>query len=314
MPPPAPVSPICVQCGAPIPAGMMFCTRCGAPAPPPQPAKPPKKKMSKGTRAAIISVISLVVVVAIGLGSFLIIRDSNYKKAVDLMNDGQYLEAQEAFEAKLIADYKDSAENAAFCRNSIIYEEADAALADRNYEKALSLFGQIPGFKDDVNEKHQFCQDFIDAIALFDEGSFWKARVAFGDLTYSVYDNGDASEWRDRCKQTTPGTGILERGTGFKNGEIPFLIQNKSYLYNVYVEIYTADNDFWCSIFVGADDFQIILLPSGSYSLNIAKGLDWYGTKDYFGEGLFTTYAFPYVQNGKSVFDFTSSQGYTLTP
>lgn len=67
---------------------------------------------------------------------------SDYKKAAQLMADGDYAAASEMFKA--LGDYEDSADQAKECD----YQIAKAAFDSREYEKAIELFTALGDYQD----------------------------------------------------------------------------------------------------------------------------------------------------------------------
>lgn len=304
MAPMPPVSSPCGRCGAPIPAGVMFCNNCGTPVPPPQPARPPKKKLSKGALAAIISVVSLVVLVAGLFTGYLILRSSRYDKAVQAMNNGQYLDAQEAFESWILANYKDSADNAQFCRQTLLYNQATDALARADYTTAADLFKQIPGFQD-ADSLYTHCQDFLAAIAYYDGGQYWKAYDAF-----SMLSGDDAEIWMQKCIQFSPSEGIVEQGSAYATGNVDLTIDSWS-ASNIYFSIYSIDGGYWGSVYIEAWSDFTVSLPAGTYYFNVAFGRDWFGSEDLFGQGFNSSYYEHMDLGGQTEFPLVSNGQYT---
>ncbi len=70
---------------------------------------------------------------------------SDYKKAAQLMADGDYAAASEMFKA--LGDYEDSADQAKECD----YQIAKAAFNSREYEKAIELFTALGDYQDSAD-------------------------------------------------------------------------------------------------------------------------------------------------------------------
>lgn len=72
-------------------------------------------------------------------------NSSDYKKAAQMMADGDYAAASEMFKA--LGDYEDSADQAKECD----YQIAKAAFDDGEYEKAIELFTSLGDYQDSAD-------------------------------------------------------------------------------------------------------------------------------------------------------------------
>ena len=118
----------------------------------------------------ILSLI-LVLVMILGLTGC---DSAAYKKAMELFEAGNYVEAKAIFSE--LRDYKDSAERIIDCDNGILYENASAAYADGKYATAIALFKKLGDYSDST-EKVKECYiamhgkdayDFISSLEVGD--------------------------------------------------------------------------------------------------------------------------------------------------
>ena len=82
-----------------------------------------------------------------------IIPNSNYNKAIALMNEGKYSEAIVAFEE--FEGYKDSIEQIVNCENGIIenkYQSAIVLMEANKYQEAIEAFEELDGYKDSAGK------------------------------------------------------------------------------------------------------------------------------------------------------------------
>ncbi len=131
-------------------------------------AKKTKKLLSIAI-PAVIAVIAIVLVV-----TKIVIPNSNYNAAVDLMNSGKYEEAITAFKA--MDGYKDSADKISECK----YKAAVELLESGKYEEAIAAFEAMNGYKDSA-DKISECK-YRAAVALIESGKYTEAIAALDAL------------------------------------------------------------------------------------------------------------------------------------
>ena len=141
------------------------------------------KKIASIAIPAIAVCIAIVVVI-----NTVIIPNNEYKKAVALMDAGQYKEAIAAFEA--LDGHKDSEEKIADCETAILDEKYDAAVALMDagqYSEAITAF-KVLGTHRDSAQKVADCttaildREYDEAVALMDAGKYEAAISAFEKL------------------------------------------------------------------------------------------------------------------------------------
>lgn len=134
------------------------------------------KKAKKA--AKIASIVAVAITVAALLTTKVIIPNSKYNAAVDLMEARQYTDAISAFEA--MGGYKDSVDQIMECR----YLYATTLLESEQLNQAMSLFSALGNYKDS-KERLAACQTAIKdgqydaAVKLLNAGKDWEAYDAF---------------------------------------------------------------------------------------------------------------------------------------
>ena len=148
--------------------------------------KPSKKKNSTGLLIALCAVI--IAAASYFAATKVLIPTVNYNAAVELMENGRYEEAIEAFEA--LDGYKDSADKIRECGTAILeigYNNAIALMNEGKYEEAIAALENLNEYKDS-NEQIAACEAAITdnkynaAIALMDGGKYEEAIAAFEAL------------------------------------------------------------------------------------------------------------------------------------
>ena len=166
-------------------------------------------KKAKKKKKIIAAVIAAVVALGIGvtvLTVTVIIPESKYNSAVELMNSGKYDEAITAFEA--MDGYKDSAEQITKCETGIKENKYNAAVelyTEGKYDEAYNAFFELDGYKDSSDKLAEMIAEpasisaknsaFISAghdhtVGLKKDGTV----VAVGD---NYYGQCNVSGWRD---------------------------------------------------------------------------------------------------------------------
>lgn len=103
---------------------------------------------------------------------------SDYKKATESFNSGNYAEAQSMFEA--LGDYKDSADMLKECK----YNIAKAEMENENYEIALEAFEALGDYKDsaDLAKDSSIALQYSNGIGLFTVGDLKEAEELFKNI------------------------------------------------------------------------------------------------------------------------------------
>ena len=128
----------------------------------------------KKTSSFILVLILATALLLTGCGG----KGSDYKKAMALYEEGQYLEAADQFAA--LGDYEDSQEMVKACR----YEGAKVLLSEGSYDEAKNLFAELGSYEKSADYVLE-C-DYGKACALFESGDYETALPIFESLgTYN---------------------------------------------------------------------------------------------------------------------------------
>lgn len=112
-----------------------------------------QKKAAKAQKILSIAIVAIIAAVAIFfVVTKIVIPNSNYDTAVELMDSGKYEEAIAAFEA--MGDYKDSVDKIDECNKGTDYNTAIKLMESGLYEYAITAFKELGDYKD--------CADKID--------------------------------------------------------------------------------------------------------------------------------------------------------
>ena len=152
-----------------------------------------EKRDRRAIRCTIITLVALVIFVAFLLFKFYVIDPSSkYNDAVDLMNEGKYVEAVSAFTE--LGGYKDSEDKILECK----YNSAITLMNDGKYEEAVSIFTELDGFKDS-KEKIEDCKEeaYNKAVELMNKGEHRKA-ISYLYVSYGFKDS------KELCKEIIP--------------------------------------------------------------------------------------------------------------
>ena len=143
-----------------------------------------KKKKSRKLAAIILSTVMTIIGVALLL-TFVIFPNSRYKNANNLLRNGKYDEAAEAFRA--LGDYKDSKDKAIEAENEKKYSEAMDSLAGGDFKNAESVFLDLNDYKDSKKKakeaKYKWAEERLE------NGYYDIAEKAFTEL--KSYDDSE---------------------------------------------------------------------------------------------------------------------------
>ena len=135
------------------------------------------------------------------------------------------------------------------------------------------------------------------ACALFDEGKFYSAKVAFEQSAY-----GDWEQRAATCVQPMPETGELFHDEAFTsdNMMLNFHVKEENADKGYYITVSTKDGQLVETVFVrGTGDVET-WIPSGEYYVKDSTGLTWYGTDEQFGpDGSYETMIFDKVEGDR---------------
>lgn len=243
----------------------------------------PRRRTSR--RAIVISGVAGVLVLALlagGLWAYISQCQARYQEATALLEAGNYAAAQEVFESKLIANYRDAKEQAVFCRNMIAYLAAQELLSERIYQQAGEAFAAIGGFLD-AEELRQFCEDMIEGMALYEQEDWAGAYECFWR-----YDDEEAQEWAQKCIQTDIPSPVKIIPDKYRTRGIGTLNITNYLGRDIYFEIYSVTNDeLVVGLYLRPNVYKYFHmgLVSGQYRFVLYTGPAWFGFEQKFGAG-----------------------------
>ena len=214
------------------------------------------------------------------------------------------------------------------------YERGAQALAEGDFERAMDILDDIPGFldadalyeeahaaqeakeeeerkrKEEEERKRQeeekarqeaMAKTYKEAEELYDNGEYYKAKLLFESI--SEYE--DAYDRAEACVQPLPETGDYLVSGGSSSS---LTIEAPSGDNAVYIKIYDTDGDTVCKTFIRSGESATVWIDGGTYTMKVAYGTEWYGEIDVFGD--YGTYS--QLMNGDTEL-FELNNGYTYT-
>lgn len=134
------------------------------------------KEKDVNTRAVIISSVSIVVLIIVGIVSYysIIIPNKQYTEAEKLLNNKQYKEAKIAFQK--MYGYKDSEDKA----NEAMYQYATELFDKKQYSNAKEEFATLGDYKDSEDKTKQASYEY--ATELLENKEYSKSASEFWNL------------------------------------------------------------------------------------------------------------------------------------
>ena len=135
------------------------------------------------------------------------------------------------------------------------------------------------------------------ACALFDEGKYYSAKVAFEESAYKDWEQRAAA-----CVQAMPATGELFHDEGLVSDEmgLNFVVNEEDENFGRYISVYTKDNKLAETLFVKGTGTVETWLPGGEYYVKCSMGTEWYGTDEQFGpDGYYESMVFDEVEGDR---------------
>ena len=132
------------------------------------------------------------------------------------------------------------------------------------------------------------------ACALFDEGKYYSAKVAF--------ENSGYKDWEQRaaeCVQPMPETGELYHNADMTsdNMMLNFVMDDADSGTGMYIAVYTKDHTLVETVFIKGAETVETWIPGGEYYIKDSSGKEWYGEDEQFGpDGLYETMVFDEVE------------------
>lgn len=198
-----------------------------------------KHRKAKTKVISIVSIICIVFAFVIVLNS-VIIPNNKYNDAIDLMSNGEYQKAIDAFEG--IIEFKDSG----LKKNDCLYLLAILYKEEGNYENAISLLEQISEYKDskkliDMCKNEELNINYNKAVQLMDNQKYSEAIVKFEELSGFK----DSAEKINEAKYKY----VLANKNNDNETTFSYLKDLKDIAYNDSVELYNDLYDWKVMIF-----------------------------------------------------------------
>ncbi len=135
------------------------------------------------------------------------------------------------------------------------------------------------------------------AVALFNEGKFYSAKVAFENSKYKDWEQRAAA-----CVQPMPETGELFHDANMTSDNmiLTFVVNEEDAAKGLYITVYTKDNVLVESLFIKGTGTVETNIPGGEYYVKDSSGTEWYGTDEQFGpDGNYETMVFDEVEGDR---------------
>ena len=138
---------------------------------------------------------------------------------------------------------------------------------------------------------------YDEAVALFEQGKFYSAKVAFEESEYE--------DWEDRaaaCVQPFPATGELFHKEGVTSDDmrLDLSVYAEDESVGRYISVYTEENELVVTVFIQGSGTVGSWLPGGNYYIRDAAGYEWYGEDEQFGpDGSYEKMVFDEVEGDR---------------
>jgi len=231
----------------------------------------------------------------------------DYNSAVLLKEKGDLERARDAFTA--LGGFQDAEQMARDCQDQLDYNEAAALMEAGDYEGAKQIFDRLDVFSDSMALSAK-CQNHIDysaAETALNNQEYYDAYQLFSSLGGF----SDADERARACVQPNPKNGELYRNTDFKSKSCSVTIKVGDTGESLYLKIYTPDDVLVSTVFVASAQKTKVKLPSGSYRMKAAYGVEWFGETDMFGDAGY--YEVLIFEDGTDIDTLSSKYVYTLS-
>ncbi len=230
-----------------------------------------------------------------------------YNEASSLKESGELASAKDLFLS--LGSYEDAKEQALECQNQMDYDKAMGLMDEGFYQDAKAIFDELDPFSD-AHTYSLRCQEYIDyaiADAYYNNGEYYKAYRIFLPM-FEFLDAGDRAM---DCFQPNPDNGELYRNPDFGKKSCAVTIKVGGTEESLYLKVYTPDDVLVSTVFVAAGKKTKIKLPTGSYRMKAAYGVDWFGETDMFGDdGYYEVLIF---EDGTDIDTLSSKYIYTLS-
>ena len=208
------------------------------------------------------------------------------------------------------SDDEEIATLAEHCWKGLQYADAITPYTEGDYDKAAKAFDKLGDFENAADMAQQCKNIKKEKEAAYKEGE----KLLKENKNYQAYKKfkeavpySDAEKQMESCKYELPKSGDLKKNGGSVSLTISAPASGDSN--NVYVKVYNSSDELASTVFIRKGEKATVSVPTGTTTIKVAYGSDWWGEDDMFGdEGTYTKLN----NNGKSTFEFSSSRIYTL--
>ncbi|MCL1913727.1 MAG: hypothetical protein FWG10_07615 [Eubacteriaceae bacterium] len=234
-------------------------------------------------------------------------NEVTYAIAISLVGEERYEEAMDVLVG--ILGFSDASSMYAHCTEEArIRREYKAALdsmASKDYKGAYSILATLGGYEDSTTLMSE-CREksYIQAGLCLENGE--KAQAY--DLLSWLGGYRDSSEKLKECIIPMPSSGVILKPV---SGSINVTLNCTDPDNGFYFKVYKSDGTLAHVLFVRPNSKATAKLPSGTYSINVARGAYWFGEEEMFGsKGVYQQLLF---NNGNdSTFSIRSNYDYTI--
>lgn len=152
---------------------------------------------------------------------------------------------------------------------------------------------------------------YDEAVALYDAGKYYSAKVAFEESQYE--------DWEERaaaCVQTMPETGEYWHSSSMESDEMElvFTVNDNPSDLGLFIAVYTEDKELAEIVFFRGADSVETWLPGGNYYIKDASGYEWYGDIELFGaDGYYETMVFEEFDGDPYLSAFDAGYAWEIT-
>lgn len=138
--------------------------------------------------------------------------------------------------------------------------------------------------------------EYEHANALFNQGKYYSAKVAF--------ENSGYEDWEQRaaeCVQPMPETSELWHNENMYSDTMTLEFNaNQDGGKGMYITVYSEDNEPVVGLFINGSDSIVTNIPAGNYYIKDATGIEWYGGDEQFGpDGYYESMVFDEVEGDR---------------
>jgi len=209
--------------------------------------------------------------------------EMDYYAAMVLMESREYEAAGEIYES--LGSFKDSASLAVECANWIIYLEAQSLRNSGDHAAALPLLETLAlsDFEDsdDLAFDSSCTLIYEEAERAYDDELFYSAYTLFMEISFF----NDAASRAEDCIQDYPSSGQVYRNDNYSGTGVSLRIRTpRDDTRPTFLKIYTEDGVHVSSVFIRGGDSPTVRIPSGTYMIKQAVGVNWFGQEEMFGD------------------------------